>query len=313
MQTETHRAASFSYRTFKCHRRSYLKKSKTLSLQAKSGNILFSPKQEKRTCTRRALPCVFQRGSLTAEAALVVPFFFLLCMTLYCFAGEYAVQTEVTAALEEAGELAGMYAAVSEEIPEGSAFEGISSGISQGAVLAMARQKAAETAGVSGLWLGASTMEETKLRLCASYSYTPALSLPAVWGFSLTAAVELHPWTGDDGDWPAGDFAGEAWVYVSDNRSVYHTYGDCSYLDITLKFVSFAQVGRLRNAYGARYKACEKCTGELSENTTVYISEKGDRYHQTDSCSGLARSPEMVAFSEVSDLPLCSRCRARGG
>lgn len=314
MRTETHRAAPFLYKTFVCHRRSYPKIIlKTLSLQAQIGNLLFSPKQEKRKRTRKTLPCVFQKASLTAEAALILPFFFLVCSTLFCFSGVYTAQTEVTAALEQTGELAGMYGAASGITSGELAADGFSRSLSRAAVLAAASWQTSDISNISSLRLSAPAADEDGIELCAAYKYSPVLSFPGIGRFLLKAAVEIRPWTGDNGDWPSAELAGEIWVYVSDNRSVYHTYADCSFLDIMLYSVSYEKVATRKNAYGAHYRACDKCVGKLSPSTAVYVSEKGACYHQAASCSGLARSPEMVPLSEVNGLPLCSRCRARSG
>ena len=98
----------------------------TLSLQAYLISF-HTPKNEDISAAVGWLPCVLwkckgggrrrrqawfgrnQRGSLTVEAGLVLPFFFLVCMALFCFSGIYGAQTEMAVRLGEEAKRAAMY------------------------------------------------------------------------------------------------------------------------------------------------------------------------------------------------------------
>lgn len=100
------------------------------------------------------------------------------------------------------------------------------------------------------------------------------------------------------------------YVYIAENASVYHRKIDCTYLKLGIQSVSGKQVEQLRNQSGGKYKACESCTkgGEASDYQMVYITPYGARFHCSKDCSGLRRSVRKVALSSVAALPPCSKC-----
>ena len=142
-----------------------------------------------------------------------------------------------------------------------------------------------------------------------------SVSLP-FWPFDLGSAKTLararvHAWVGRDTS-TYGDNTGTSsqMVYVTENQSVYHTTSKCTHLSLSIHSVSGSEVSGLRNEYGSGYKACEKCVGSGGTQGTVYITEEGDRYHNSLTCSGLTRKVEIIDLEEVSGLRECSRCAA---
>ncbi len=267
MKTETHRAV-FWQRNKKertIFSSSYQKQ--TLSLQARQISF-FPKKQNSLICAVRTLPCVFQKGSLTLEAAMILPVFLLAMLALFGYLLAYDKQLTMTEELLSTAEKAALYGTLSET----------------------------------------GTGEGTYTKV---YGFTSGVNFSGLGKLWLTAQVKVRPWTGYDGDLGDSDLgeAGEL-VYVSDNRSVYHTRADCSYLDIYLTSLPLSQVGTQRNDDGKKYTACDKCCGG-SVSGTVYISGQGEHYHATLSCSGLSRSPEAVLRTSVSGLSLCTRCERR--
>ena len=84
-----------------------------------------------------------------------------------------------------------------------------------------------------------------------------------------------------------------------------HVVGVLSLKDFVLN-VGKEELTALRNASGGRYSPCEKCGGDGSG--IVYITNEGDRYHNTIECSGLKRSVRCVPLSEAGGRAPCSRC-----
>lgn len=120
MKTETYRAALWKRRisgkeTFSSvckYTYNYIKKI-TLSLQTNLFSFFPKKRKPKRPC--RALPCVFQKGSLTAEAAMVLPLFLLAMLSVAGYMLAYARQINMTEELLESAERMAVYRGVLHE------------------------------------------------------------------------------------------------------------------------------------------------------------------------------------------------------
>jgi hypothetical protein len=99
------------------------------------------------------------------------------------------------------------------------------------------------------------------------------------------------------------------YVYVAKNGTVYHTTTGCTYLSRNITKASIDEIGDLRNSSGGRYYACEYCCKD-EELTTVYITEYGDRYHSSKSCSRLERDVSKITKDAATQrgLRACSKC-----
>ena len=99
-------------------------------------------------------------------------------------------------------------------------------------------------------------------------------------------------------------------VFITESGTVYHLTRECTHLALSIKEAQFNQVEDLRNASGGKYKKCNLCgDNEVSlEGKSVYITKTGDRYHLILSCSGLKRTIIAISLSEVGDKSLCKRC-----
>ena len=68
-------------------------------------------------------------------------------------------------------------------------------------------------------------------------------------------------------------------VYVTENGLVYHMDYQCSYLQLTVRFVPYSGLEHLRNQDGGKYHACESCIyGPVVGG--VYITDYGDQVSQ---------------------------------
>ena len=101
-------------------------------------------------------------------------------------------------------------------------------------------------------------------------------------------------------------------VYITETGSVYHTYSDCTYLNPSLVRVLTKDISNRRNLSGGKYKKCEYCfkKGHISKSY-VYITDYGDRYHLSKKCSGIKRNIKKVRKSETGGMPECNKCRER--
>lgn len=148
-----------------------------------------------------------------------------------------------------------------------------------------------------------------EVTLWDSYSYEPIGGIVPLPKLRMHNHVKVHAWTGieyeafKDSQEPA-----EEMVYVSESGGVYHRKLGCSYLNVSVSQVGGSSIASARNAYGEKYAPCEICSRNQKPAGAVYITKKGNRYHNAANCSGLTRTVRMVKISEVGGIPACSRC-----
>ena len=130
----------------------------------------------------------------------------------------------------------------------------------------------------------------------------PMFGSPSV---EMEERFKLSAWTGYRDD-ATVDEDGRI-VYVTDNAAVYHEDYQCSYLQLSIRFVSAGDLEFMRNISGGIYHPCEKCVFGTAM-AGVYITESGVRYHNSLNCSGLKRTIHAVEREDVSGLGGCSRC-----
>lgn len=162
-------------------------------------------------------------------------------------------------------------------------------------------------AGMYAYVLNGNGQEEVTLR--DLYFYDPIgglVPLPKMW---MHNTVKVHAWTGKAytafGD---GEDADEEMVYMTDSGKVYHKNMNCSYLNVSVSQVGGKSISSMKNVYGEKYDPCEICSRNQNPGGTVYITQKGNRYHNLASCSGLKRTVRMVKVSETGGVAACTRC-----
>lgn len=96
-------------------------------------------------------------------------------------------------------------------------------------------------------------------------------------------------------------------VYITKHGTVYHTNHNCTYLKPAIHYVPYNKIKFIRNNSGMRYKKCEKCARGKSVSG-VYVTENGEKYHNSLKCSGLKRTVYAVKKSEVEGKGECSKC-----
>lgn len=133
------------------------------------------------------------------------------------------------------------------------------------------------------------------------------LYLPSQRQFFLAVRARTRKWTGYNnarGEEQAVN------VYITDNREVYHTTLQCTHLSLSIEKIDAALLEDSHNSYGETYSPCGFCI-DGTEIDEYYITGMGDHYHQDPVCAGLVRRIRMVSLDEVGDLPPCSRCGAK--
>lgn len=259
-------------------------------------------------------------GSMTVEAAILIPLFLFFSMNILYVLEMYRTQTHVLAALQQSGNRIGTMAFYYRYAPEEfqKKQKGISFLLSQGFVRT-------ET----GRYLSRSGCGNSIAGGRNAISYFRSHVLEDGETVELTADYFLRPWIRVAGYPPIGistRYYGHAWVgygagkgkneqkedaeemvYVTETGTVYHGSRDCSYLRQVLRGIETGKLKTARNSGGGKYYPCEVCRPK--GEGIVYITEYGNRFHKDESCSALKRTVREVPRKMAEGcMPGCSRC-----
>lgn len=101
----------------------------------------------------------------------------------------------------------------------------------------------------------------------------------------------------------------EEWVYVAEYGQVYHEKRSCTHLQLKIQSAMYKQIKSMYNASGQKYGRCKKCVkGKLEDSTMAYIGEYGTCFHSKRNCSGLKRTVYKKRKQDVESLSACIKC-----
>ncbi len=241
------------------------------------------------------------RAVLTVEAAVVVPIFMLALCTMMGALDCYRIQSIIKSSIHQSAMELGMYAYGTESEKDGIHIINSAFCVSY----AQARLPAMEdnvTVSMDG-----SHYKNDTITLIATIKYKFPISLFPVSDLKLVNISEVNSWAGASHKEDEVSSVTYKMVYVTENRSVYHTSVDCSHIDIKVYEAK-------KKAIKTNYKACKNCCDKQSieNDQVVYYTRTGDSYHITSNCSSLKRMVRVVEISQVRGLPICERCEKRG-
>lgn len=255
------------------------------------------------------------QGSMTLEAALVLPLFLSVMLSVLQFARIMLVSSMLLCGMHSTAKEIAAYAYIRElgiVDTDSTAMELMAGGISA----VYARGRIREVGGVTddmGTWtlLQSKILQDEKVDLTAAYMPDQTLTLIPAPKIKARIRARVRAWTGRmHGGAGEGEEAEaeeeEERVLVTQTGHVYHTDENCTYLRLSIQSISRDSLANRRNASGGKYHACEKCGSGGTSN--VYITTYGDRYHTSLECSGLKRTVESVPKSEVEGWDCCSKC-----
>ena len=260
-------------------------------------------------------------GSLTIEAACILPLFLYAVLALMYFFAAIRISGAVSAGILETGKELAVYAYAKEFLSSGeiSGMGGFVAGSFSQAYAKSKIEKKLEDIGVdtkvikngtTGVSLLESSFlkEEEMIDLVVRYRLKFPIAFFTLQEIPIVQRGRIRAWTGrDPGQHAKGEGEKEgAKVYVTVNGSVYHKDKNCTHIRLSVKKTDKSHISQLRNQEGAKYYPCEICKG--GHGTEVYITDTGNRYHDAVSCSGLKRQVLEVPMSQVEDWRPCSRC-----
>ena len=267
----------------------------------------------------------FREGSMTLEAAIVLPLFLMVISAFLSFFSIMMVELKLQNAMNHAGkQLSAYYYAmdrllnnhekqneIAEEIGASIAIYAASETVVREQVLKEAGSipDSVVVGGSGGLSFMGSRFDQSAqdVIICVTYQMSVPFLPPGLTHLRVGQQCRHRAWTGSNEDVSAQ----EQYVYVTEYGSVYHTSISCSYIKLSISQVAFNMVGYRRNEGGGKYYPCELC-GKIG-GSIVYITNYGDRYHFNRNCSGLKRGIRCIPISRAAGMSMCSRCRSRGG
>lgn len=260
------------------------------------------------------------RGSMTVEAAVVVPLLILFvlhlgsCLEMLRLHGrlEYALwQTGKELAIYGAAEARGHNSGgapgdVGTALPDlAVSYLYVNGRLEQ--ILGKDYLDSSPLAhGHQGLnYLASEYLEEDQcIKIVLTYQVCPQITCFPFPYFRMASRYYGRAWTG----YALGEGLEQiTYVYVTENGEVWHSRADCSYLKLNVSEAQTETVWMLRNEDGERYRSCSRCEDRPLGNT-VYLTQDGNRYHTVRSCPALIRRIHAVVWQENIPYRPCSRC-----
>lgn len=256
-----------------------------------------------------------KQGSLTLEAACVLPMFLFAMLAVLQFGKVMWVSSAMLAGMQNTAKDMAAYAYIREL--DISAGDGVAADLLAGGISAVyARSQIIKNSGFSEDLGRFSLLQSDFLHnniidlAVAYYPDDTAMLIPAP-KLKAVLRARVRAWTGREG---SGETAGEegkesqeeSTVYVTTTGTVYHKDLNCTHIRLSIQTVTRESVDSKRNSSGGKYHPCERCGSGIG--TSVYITDYGDRYHGSLDCSGLKRNILEVPQTEVKGWKPCSKC-----
>lgn len=259
------------------------------------------------------------RGSMTLEAAFVLPFFLFAVINILFAVNIIGTQSRMNAALHQVGNKMAFSGSVYEKtvggvVPDALAGVVLTSLYARGEILEYVGREYIDqsciTGGTGGISMtGSSVMKEgdvIDLQVC--YRVKPFSDLMGFQGFAMRQRYYGRAWTGYDVSQYISDQQQEdPMVYITKTGIVYHRNRNCTYLNPSVESVSVISLESRRNQSGGKYHPCELCDGSRVQGQ-VYITAQGNSFHSQIQCAGLKRTIYTVSLSNVQGRGACSKC-----
>lgn len=235
----------------------------------------------------------FQKGSLTVETALVLPWFLFAMVTVLFLFRVLQIQYMVGESLDKAvAETALLGEGIPKETENKVKLLFYAELKKQDCPFSMIALK------IAGFSWNGSVVDESQIQMKVKYKIKMPGWILKNRMLEVTESSWCRRWTGMSGK---GEEAGnEDWVYITPEGKVYHKSRECTYLKLSIQSAGVEKA--------ARYRACEICTEGNKVPSRIYITEEGDCYHISISCRGLKRTIYMIPVKQAKGRSPCSRC-----
>ena len=218
-------------------------------------------------------------GSMTVEAALLLPLFFFFFLHLAGVMEMLRLHGKLEAALWNTGNQMALYTHTLQEM-------------------------AVDIPDVGGLnYLRLECMDEEEcVDIVVTYQVKPPVTIFPFGYRRMGNRYYARCWTGYD---VTQEDQGHRYVYVTPYGEVWHSTPECSYIYHEVKSVSVDQIEK------GTYELCEFCEEE-PEGERVYVTREGKKYHRKSNCSAIYKDIMAIEWYEELPYRACSRCAIEG-
>lgn len=288
---------------------SLLSQSIATSLSYKIGKLLLGWKVPRKRVS--VSTSTYYYGSITIEAALVLPIFLYFLMNLTSIFLIFHLSSQIDAYLYKNAKQLSIIAYPLENGMEPSAAMTVAGEILTVQGLQYKINQDLKSFGVlesSISLLQSKLFEEDYISLVATYQVSPLVNVIPFSSIGMSNQCHMRCFTGYKYDELLDSSSVEQYVYITEQGSVYHLTSGCTYLDIRTNSVAHDEVEDLRNNSGGIYYSCANCYDTTT--TLYYVTQYGTRYHTSAQCTSIERDVIAIPISEVGGRPLCSRCNS---
>lgn len=244
-----------------------------------------------------ALSYALLNGSLTLEAALILPLFLLGSAVILSLFLMMQVQYSVANALDRAVADTALLCVESEKTIENLTKAAFYKELTVEKCPLFLVQ--GNMAGFS--WTG-TKIDHASIDVLVTYHLKFPINFGPQRTMEVSDARRMHRWTGNLRD--REDETDASWVYVTPNQSVFHLSRNCSHLKLSVKLLHVLEWKSIKDLY----RSCDHCAKGERPGTAIYVTEQGDCYHLRLDCSGLKRTIYMIKRSQAENIKTCSRC-----
>lgn len=246
---------------------------------------------------REALSHALPKGSMTLEAALVLPLFLFAVSTVLSLflmiQTQYIVGNSLDRAVADTALLRTKTPKQVKALTQAAFYKELTV---QKCRISLIK------GGAAGFSWKDTCVDDAYIDACVAYRIKFPLNFFGVGTMEVLDECRIHRWTGLQKNGADGN--GEEWVFVTPTQSVYHESRNCSHLKLSIKSISASGLKKI----GDSYAPCGHCTKGQKKGSVIYVTAEGGCYHYRIDCSGLKRTIYMVKKSQVGNKRPCSRC-----
>lgn len=288
------------------------KKGGTLLSDIKKLLSIFHAQERISSCSSKKL-----KASMAVEACLILPVFLFAFLNIISIIELYRLQGNMSAVMHDTAKQIAIYGYEYKEIRKKTAETAESLGLTY----LYAANKVVNTLGAgylnsspivgntsSIIWLRSEIMtKEDCIDLVAEYRIKPPIAIVGYKEIVMYNRMRTRAWTGyDNTNVKNSNNTEEQIVYITPEGTAYHDSRSCAYLKLSIVAVDSGILSNERNENGEKYSPCEECGNSCG--SVVYITNYGNRYHASLSCSKLKRTILAVPLSQVGGRTPCMKC-----